>query len=64
MILPQIDAGTIRIGDLIGIIGIAEIEVEIVRIDKPLILVRAHIVLTMIVTPDVGIPDAMMRNLD
>ncbi|RAL01799.1 uncharacterized protein BO80DRAFT_405743 [Aspergillus ibericus CBS 121593] len=62
--LPQIDAETTKIGDLIGIIGLAEIEVEIVRVDEPLILIRVPIVLTTIVMTDVGIPDAMMRSRD
>ena len=50
--------------DPIGTIGIVEIEVEIVRIDDPLILIRGLIVLIMIDTVDTGKLDAMMKTPD
>ncbi|GCB18340.1 uncharacterized protein C5E4.10c [Aspergillus awamori] len=50
--------------DPIGTIGIVEIEVEIVRIDDPLILIRGLIVLIMIDTVDTRKLDAMMKTPD
>ncbi|GKZ98875.1 hypothetical protein AnigIFM60653_000215 [Aspergillus niger] len=50
--------------DPIGTIGIVEIEVEIVRIDDPLILIRGLIVLIMIDTVDTGKLGVMMKTPD